>query len=226
MKRLILVVAAVAALAFAGSAQAAYKTDPKVDAIGRNISGIYDVFVVGNDSWSFWAWDTGVKDPSAVTGFVDISAPRSSVRYHNIYISPAYWPALLGAALNGAENSGYDRSTTAKAILTLTHEAYHYRLFSGDESRVNACVLKLFPDVLTAEFGVYPTVTTERSVPSQVRVRYRVRSHNRWVYRYRLKTVWRNVSNTSPNPVFQEFVADAQYFYSHQPPPYNSGTCY
>jgi hypothetical protein len=81
--------------------------------------------------------------------------------------------------------------------------------------------------VLARDFGVQPTMTTTERAPSQVRVRYRVRYHNRWVYGYRWKTVWHTVTSTAPNPVFQEYVADAQDFYrNHQPPPYNSGTCY
>jgi hypothetical protein len=115
---------------------------------------------------------------------------------------------------------------TAVAIMSLTHEAYHQRLTSLDESRVNACALKAFPDVLTREFGVPPTVTSANRVPSRVRVRFRVRSHHRWVFRYRWKTVWRTVTSTAPSSVFNEYVADAQDFYSHQPPPYNAGTCW
>ena len=109
--------------------------------------------------------------------------------------------------------------------MTLTHEAYHQRLVSGDEGRVNACALKAFPDVLTHEFGVQPTVTTTRSVPSRVRVRYRTRYHHRWVYRYRWQTTWHTLTNTAPNTAYKEYVADAQDFYSNPPPPYNSGTC-
>lgn len=109
--------------------------------------------------------------------------------------------------------------------MTLTHEAYHQRLVSGDEGRVNACALKAFPDVLTRDFGVQPTVTTTRSVPSRVRVRYQTRYHHRWVYRYRWQTTWHTLTNTAPNTAYKEYVADAQDFYSNQPPPYNSGTC-
>jgi hypothetical protein len=229
MKKLLVLLAATAALVFAGTAQAGpiFNVNPRVDAIGRDISGIYDMFVVGIDGWNAWAYVSKANDPSAVMGFVNIYAPRSSDRYHNIYISPAYWPALLGATLNGPANSGYDRYTTAKAIFTLTHEAYHYRLFSGDEGRVNACALQAFPGVLTREFGVQPTVTTSGVIRKKVPAQYRVRYHHRWVYRYRWKTVWRTVTKTSPNPVFQEFVADVQDFYTnHQSPPYNTGTCY
>ena len=33
------------------------------------------------------------------------------------------------------------------------------------------------------------------------------------------------VTTTVDNPLFQTLVADADLFYSRQPPPYNSGTC-
>ena len=80
--------------------------------------------------------------------------------------------------------------------------------------------------MLTRDFGVKPTVTTTRSVPSRVRVRYRTRYHHRWVYPYRWQTTWHTLTNTAPNTAYKEYVADAQDFYSKQPPPYNSGTCY
>jgi hypothetical protein len=199
----------------------------RVDQIGSDIAG-KSVQVLGEDDWSEWAsfLDAG-DDPRAVLGFTFPFAAQSSVLYHVIFINPDLWPTLMNAGVNGAEGSGSSRYSTAVAIFSLTHEAYHQRLISGDEGRVNACALKAFPDVLTREFGVPPTVTTTEDVPSQVRLRYRVRSHNRWVYRYRWKTVWHTVTNTAPNPAFQEYVADAKDFYrDHQPPPYNTGTCW
>jgi hypothetical protein len=228
-RRLVLVFAAMAALAFAGSAQAASKqlwyTD-HVDQIGSDIAG-KTVNVNGEDDWNEWASFLPGDDPTTVLGFTFPFEDPSSELYHQIFISPELWPALWKAAAYGPEGSGSTRYLTAVSIFSLTHEAYHQRLMSGDEGRVNACALKAFPNVLTREFGVQPTVTTTKSVPSRVRVRYRARYHNRLVNRYRWKTVRHTVRTTAPNRVFQEYVGDVQDFYNNdQPAPYNTGTCY
>jgi len=222
------IAASAAALVFAVTAQASSKQlwySARVDQIAGNIAG-KSVQVLGEDDWNEWASFLPGEDPRAVLGFTYPLAGSSSVLYHKIFINPDLWPMLSNAAVSGAERSGSSRYMTAVAIMSLTHEAYHQRLISLDESRVNACALKAFPEVLSREFGVQPTVTTSNSVPSQVRIRYRVRYHHRWVYRYRWKTVWRSVTSTAPNSVFNEYVADAQDFYSHPPPPYNAGTCW
>jgi hypothetical protein len=228
MKRLVLFVATAATLVFVGSAQAASKQlwyDQRVDRIGSDIAGT-SVHVLGEDDSNEWASFVPGEDPRTVLGFTfPFEAPSSSL-YHMIFISPDLWPTLSKAAVNGAEGAGSNRYLTAVAIMSLTHEAYHQRLMSGDEGRVNACALKAFPDVLARDFSVKPTVTTTRSVPSRVSVRYGARYHHRWVYRYRWKTVWHTLASTAPNAVFQEYLADANDFYSNQPPPYNSGTCY
>jgi hypothetical protein len=222
------IAAGAAALVFAVTAQASSKQlwySARVDQIAGNIAG-KSVQVLGEDDWNEWASFLPGEDPRAVLGFTYPLADSSSVLYHKIFINPDLWPMLSNAAVSGAERSGSSRYMTAVAIMSLTHEAYHQRLISLDESRVNACALKAFPEVLSREFGVQPTVTTSNRVSSQVRIRYRVRSHHKWVYRYRWKTVWRSVTSTAPNSVFNEYVADAQDFYSHQPPPYNAGTCW
>jgi hypothetical protein len=222
------IAASAAALVFAVTAQASSKQlwySARVDQIAGNIAG-KSVQVLGEDDWNEWASFLPGEDPRAVLGFTYPLADSSSVLYHKIFINPDLWPMLSNAAVSGAERSGASRHMTAVAIMSLTHEAYHQRLISLDESRVNACALKAFPEVLSREFGVQPTVTTSNRVPSQVRIRYRVRYHHKWVNRYRWKTVWRSVTSTAPNSVFNEYVADAQDFYSHQPPPYNAGTCW
>jgi hypothetical protein len=228
--RLLVVIGiAMVALTAAAPALAAGKqlsSNERVDQVASDIAGT-SVQVVGEDDWNEWGSFVTPEDARAVLGFTYPFAPPSSVLYHTIFINPDLWPTLSNAAVNGAEGSGSSRYLTSVAIFSLTHEAYHQRLISGDEGRVNACALKAFPDVLARDFGVQPTMTTTERAPSQVRVRYRVRYHNRWVYGYRWKTVWHTVTSTAPNPVFQEYVADAQDFYrNHQPPPYNSGTCY
>jgi hypothetical protein len=227
-RTLSLITSTVAALAFAVTAQASSKElwySTRVDQIGANIAG-KTVQVLGEDDWNEWASFLPGDDPRAVLGFTYPLVDSSSVLYGKIFINPDLWPTLSKAAVSGAESSGGSRYLTAVAIMSLTHEAYHQRLSSLDESRVNACALKAFPDVLDREFGVHRTVNTTKSVPSRVRVRYRVRVNKRWAYRYRWKTVSRTVTSTAPNSVFQEYVSDATDFYTHQPPPYNAGTCW
>lgn len=222
------ITATAAALVFAVTAQASPKQlgySQRVDQIAGNIAG-KSVQVLGEDDWNEWASFLPGEDPRAVLGFTYPLAASSSVLYQKIFINPDLWPMLSNAAVSGAERSGSSRYMTAVAIMSLTHEAYHQRLISLDESRVNACALKAFPEVLSREFGVQPTVTSSSRVPSRVQIRYRVRYHHRWVSRYRWKTVWRSVTSTAPSFVFNEYVADAQDFYSHQPPPYNAGTCW
>ena len=227
-RTLSLITATVAALAFAVTAEASSKElwySTRVDQIGANIAG-KSVQVLGEDDWNEWASFLPGDDPRAVLGFTYPLVDSSSALYGKIFINPDLWPTLSKAAVSGAESSGGSRYLTAVAIMSLTHEAYHQRLSSLDESRVNACALKAFPDVLDREFGVHPTVSTTKSVPSRVRVRYRVRVNKRWVYRSRWKTISRTVTSTAPNSVFQEYVSDATYFYTQQPPPYNAGTCW
>jgi hypothetical protein len=227
-RTLSLVIATAAALAFAVNAQASSKqlsSSQRVDEIGSNIAGT-SVQVLGEDDWNEWASFLPGVDSRVVLGVTYPFAPSSSVLFHKIFINPDLWPMLSKAAAGRAESSGESRYLAAVAILSLTHEAYHQRLASLDESRVNACALKAFPDVLDREFGVHPTVSTTKSVPSRVRVRYRVRVNKRWVYRYRWKTVSRTVTSTAPNSVFREYVRDARDFYTQQPPPYNAGTCW
>jgi hypothetical protein len=227
VKRLLLVTAALAALVLAGTAQASSQhihSDQRVSEIASRIGGM-GLQAAGEDDWSQWAKFTGLgADATAVLGFTGWGA--SVGLYNVIFISPDLWPTLVNAAANGAEASGSSRYQTAKAIMTLTHEAYHHRLSSSDEGRVNACALRAFPDVLAREFGVQSTVTTSRRVPFRAQEQYRVRLHHRWVYRYRWRTFWRSETDTAPSPVFQEFVADAGTMYRNQPPPYNTGTCY
>jgi len=173
------------------------------------------VEVSGENDWTEWADLSGAEDPTLVLGFVSIAAPASTLYYHRIFISPELWPALQGAAANGAARSGYDHFKTAEAIFALTHEAYHYRLMSGDEGRVNACALQAFAGVLTTHFGIAPTATQTKTKLSRVKV-----GRARW------KTIRRRITATVPNRLFNEFVSDAHAFYSAQPAPYNTGSCW
>jgi hypothetical protein len=220
----------IATLAFVATASASGKQlwyHGKVDQIGSDIAGV-SVHVNGEDDWTEWAYFLAPDDPYAVLGFTYVYAPATSFLYHQIFVNPDMWRPILAFAQSGSLTvADY---TTAKAIFTLTHEAYHHRLYSSDEGRVNACALKAFPDVLTHEFGVAPTITTTTTEPVQTRVRlkYRVQSHGRWVVRYRWKVAvtYQQVLSSSPNPVFDALVADANAFYAQQPASYNTGTCW
>jgi hypothetical protein len=181
--------------------------------------------VLGEDDWAEWADLNYPDDPQRIMGFVSIYDSPSSPLYHRVLVSPGYWAALYGAAVNGPDRSGFDRHTTALAIFTLTHEAYHFRLLSADEGFVNACALRAFPGVLTTQFGLSPTVTRTETRSLRVRVRERVRIGRRRVMRYRWKISHRAVTTTVPNPAYTELVADVEDFYRRQPPSYNSGTC-
>ena len=230
MKLGIIITTLALALSLAGTAGASGKQlwyHPRVDQIGSDIAGV-SVRVNGEDDWTEWASFVSPDDPYAVLGFTFAFAPATSILYHQILVNPDMWRPLLAFAQSSSLTvADY---TTAKSILTLTHEAFHHRLYSSDEGRVNACALKAFPDVLTREFGVAPTVTTATTeqVQTRVRVKYRVRSHGRWVVRYRWKVrvTYHEVLSTSSNPVFDVLVADAKDFYARQPAAYNTGTCW
>jgi hypothetical protein len=147
-KRILLIVAATTvALVFAVNAQASSKQlwySQRVDQIGSSIAG-KSVQILGEDDWNEWASFLPGDDPRAVLGFTYPLVDSSSVLYQKIFINPDLWPTLSKAAVTGAEGSGSSRYTTAVAIMSLTHEAYHQRLTSLDESRVNACALKSIP---------------------------------------------------------------------------------
>jgi hypothetical protein len=120
------------------------------------------------------------------------------------------------------------------AILTLTHEAYHQRLYSGDESRVNACALRDFGSTIQSQFAISPTV--EQTVTTPVVSTHRVRQTawrivkgkrvRRYVYRLVSQTTYRNDTVVSDNPTYTDLVGAAEAFVASQPPPYNSGTCF
>jgi hypothetical protein len=220
------IAAVVVVLAYAGSAQGSSKqlvSSPRVDQIATAVAGM-SLEVLGDDDWGEWA-DLTYPDDPRIMGFVSIYDSPSSPFYHRVLVSPGYWAALYGAALNGPERSGFDRSTTALAIFTLTHEAYHFRLLSADEGLVNACALRAFPDVLTTRFGLSPTATRKEKRSVRVRVRERVKVGRRRMIRYRWKISHREVTTTVPNPAYTELVADVEDFYRRQPPSYNSSAC-
>ena len=233
MRKLLVIAATVVAAgslaSVAGAAQKQLWYDPKVDSVASDVAGV-PVRVDGEDDWSEWGSFVTPSDPYGVAGFTFPFASPSSVLYRRIFISPDYWPSLVDAANYGPKHST-NLYRTAAAIFVMTHEAYHIRLLSGDENRVNACALQAIPSVLTRNFGLSPTLTQSVSTPvtKTVRVKYRVKVRKRWVTRYRTKSVTTYVTTTttSPDPTFTEIVADVQDIYkNHQPPQYNTGTCW
>jgi hypothetical protein len=233
VKKVLLVVATVVAAAWLASGAAAAQkqlwSDLKVDAIASDIAGV-SVRVEGEDDWNEWASSVGPDDPFSVAGFTFPFAGPSSIFYHRLFVSPDYWRALADAANYGPKHSS-DLYRTATAIFVLTHEAFHFRLFSLDENRVNACALQAIPSVLTRHFGLSATIAQTTSTPTTrtVRVKYLVQVRGHQVRRYRNKLVTRYAPTTTtiPDPTFTEILADVQDIYRNgQPSEYNTGTCW
>jgi hypothetical protein len=177
--------------------------------------------------WNYIAGDEGVL------GFTCIScSPYASQydpfngAYYNMYRTVWFAPEIRDILSNLSAHSYYDQGM---AFLTIDHEAMHWRLFSSDEARGNACALKDLPRFLTVDEGVPATTTQTVSVPQQhqVKVRYRAKVHGRYVWRYRY--VWRtryiDQQQTVTNPLITNIVNGATAFYHDQPYPYNAGTC-
>src|SRR4051812_5102971 len=143
----------------------------------------------------------------------------------------ADWSTLQQIESAGVES--VPQQDAATAILTLTHESYHLRFDSSDESRVNACALRDFGSVLVNQFAVPQTVEQSQSAPvtATVRVRQAIwrtihgKRVRRYVYRYVSKTTYVASTVTVANPAYESLVSAAQSFVVSQPPPYNSGTC-
>jgi hypothetical protein len=233
----------VALLVIAPSARAAraqFWHVPQLDSIGQQLSGYPDMTVVGDDDpyeWGQLLGFLGAVNPAEQTlGFVTIHVLPGAATYHRIYISPSEWPALMQAA-NGDWSNAYNE---AVAIFDLTHEATHYRLFSTDEGRVNACALQEFPAVLSTYFGVSSTLSQptqiahERTVYKTVKRTSYVRIHGKRVRHVRLVRVRAGsvVSYTDDgppvvvvNPTYLALFTDAESFYASEPPPYSTGTC-
>lgn len=216
-----------------------------LDVIANDIAGTADMRVYLHDDAAEWARFFPPEVNSAnVLGFV---MPDYAPMYHVIAIGPLGFSTFDSWLKSGTAVG--NEFNFAVAAMTLIHEAFHWRLNSDDESTVNACALKFFPYLLAKDFNIPETVTqttTEHAaVATQVRIpvvkikitKRRVKVNDKWVVRitrkrvtvYVIKTTTtyepRLVTATVPNPLFQTLVTDAGFFYSHQPPPYNAGTC-
>jgi hypothetical protein len=232
----------------AGAAQSrTLSTNDLLNRIADDVTGATDMTVGVEDDPTEWAsfFPPGVTAPD-VLGFVYLDyAPL----YHDILLSPDVYPAFAAWLTSGTPAG--NEYNFAVAAMTLVHEAFHWRLNSGDESTVNACALEYLPYYLSSvnDFNVPETIeqTTTEEVPvvttttipvKHVKVtKRRVKVHKKWVIRTRRKTTitYKTVTKTTyvsepstsevSNPLFETIVADAADFYAHQPPPYNAGTC-
>jgi hypothetical protein len=220
-------------------------TSGTLNGIANDVAGTTDMTVLSEDDANEWAtFFPPDADSENVLGFVGLQVPAL---YHTILLSPFVYAAFNSWGSTGtAQSNEYAFSVAA---MSLIHESFHWRLFSGDESTVNACALKYFPYYIAKDFNVPETVTetTTQEVPvtttttvpvTHVKItKRRVKMNGTWVVRttrtklttYKTQTVTTYqsspVTETVANPLFQTLVADATDFYAHQPPPYNAGTC-
>lgn len=200
-------------------------TLPFLDTVAAGVSG-WPLSSVLEDDPAEWSALFGL-DPTTVLGFVCITVTDPlDACYHKVFLGPIPTTTLINW-LN------YDQAPTywdaAIAIMTITHEADHYKLQSADEGRVNACALQQFPSVITTYFGIDPTVKQRVAVRKVVwrkkwvwvkRHGHRVRVHKRV-----RNVIVVYVQKTVQNPDYVNLVAAAQAFYHSQPPPYSTGTC-
>jgi hypothetical protein len=217
-----------------------------INAVASDVAG-FPLEADMEDNWSEWVQEfaAGGGDPGIagnVLGFTATFASpgdyiwwnygASSVfLYHHVFLSPLVYGELMQIEQQGITNAASANLLgTTEGLLTLIHESTHQKLHSRDESRVNACAVQAFPDVLTRDYGLPATVTTTSSVPQQYRVLVtrRVRVHGRWVVRKRWvnRTRYLDVATTSQNPTLTSIVNASQWYRANQPPPYNTGTCW
>lgn len=239
MKRLALLAVVLLALAAPAGASAAERNIWHVTTYDTLVSGIagYPLTIEVSDDDGEWM---AINGGDGVLGFTAPGATeRSSIynpwdakrywTYRRIWLAPRVWRSLQDIQANSFRPS-MDYYGAAIALMTLDHEAQHWRLMSGDEGRVNACALADLPRLLSSSFGVPATVQQTETLPQdrQVQQRYRVkiRGHWRWRTRWVWKTFYVDQLQTVPNPVYSNVVTAAQTFYRSQPYPYNAGTCW
>jgi len=203
----------------------------RYDSMASTLAG-FPIVAAGEDDYNEWGSFLNGEDPYAVLGFTFVYAPSSSPVYHVIFLAPPIW-----STLNRIDSGGIDsvaRSDAAMSVLTLIHESYHQRLYSGDESRVNACALRDFGSTIEGQFGVSPTV--EETVTTPVVSTHTVRKAvwrtvkrkrvRRYINKLVSTTTYRDDTVVSDNPTYVELVGAAKSFVAGQPYPYNTGTCY
>jgi hypothetical protein len=176
---LVSTVAVCAAVSLTPTASAATKqlwyTD-HINAVASNVAG-FPLEANMEDNWNEWAAEiaAGGGDPGiagSVLGFTATFASpgdyiwwnygaSSIFIYHRVFLSPRVYGELMQIERQGIRNAASaDLLGTTEGLLTLIHESTHQKLHSRDESRVNACAVQAFPDVLTRDYGLPATVTT------------------------------------------------------------------
>lgn len=222
--------ASVAASSARGATRQLWYSD-HYNAVATAIAGV-PLIADGEDDYAEWSLLLAQDDPVAVLGFTAIYTSPDSLLYHRIFLAPPVWSTL--EAIDSAGIDSVAAADAAEAIMTLTHEAFHQRLFSADESRVNACALQYFPWVIETQFAVPATIDQTVSTPTTslvsvkriVRVRVRGKLTRRVVYRTVRRIAYVDTVETITNPTHDLLVAASRAFYDAQPPPYNTGTCY
>ncbi len=208
-----IVLAAAVTPANAAAASKQIWVSDTLSAIANDVAGTTDMSVLSEDDAGEWAtfFPPGT-DSENVIGFVMFGyAPL----YHKVFLAPFVYSAFsLWFSTGTPQGNEYAFSVAA---MTLIHESFHWRLLSGDESTVNACALKYFPDYLAKDFNVSETVTqtTVQEVPvttttmvpvTHVKVtKHRVRVNGKWVIRMRRTTITtyktRTVTSYEPHQV-------------------------
>lgn len=239
MRKLIIAVTAALALCLSGTAGAANKKLwhlPELDAAVSEVAGT-NLTVVTSDSYAEWdvlagmvgvdGWTCILCSPYALI-YNPFDGKVYNV-YHTVWIHYDLWLSLA-KAMNRRFLDPLDYSRLGEAMLTIDHEAMHWRLFSRDESRVNACALQDLPRFLTNVWHIPATYEQTVTVAQhyRVRVRYRARVHGKLVWRHRLvtRTRWVDTLQTVANPVYAGILNSATAFRATQPAPYNSGPCF
>jgi hypothetical protein len=177
--RLTALAAIIAAFAFASGASAARAAEKALwhgddyNGIVRTISGVPDLVLDMEDDPNEWVYVLGAS-PSTL-GFVCLYVYPGHWCYHRVFIAPRM-SAALGLQAGGVLVPWWDTlgsnpapsRDTVFALITFIHEAYHWKLYSSDESRVEACAIRDLPYWLDNQFRVPRTVQQTQTVPQVV----------------------------------------------------------
>ena len=151
------------------------------DTVASTLAG-FPIVAVGEDDYNEWGsflWNRplrGARFHDGLRAFVESLLPSDFPRAADLVDAQQDRLRRDRERLSGRRFDG---------DLTLIHEAYHQRLYSGDESRVNACALRDFGSTIQSQFGVSPTV--EETVTTPVVTSHRVRT-----------AVWRTIKAREP----------------------------
>jgi hypothetical protein len=182
------------------NATAANWPDSRLDAIASSIAQKPITVYCEDDSH---VWD-------AVENYYGVRADGLTfLTQPVVFVRPLICEALH-AILQGEDVGSFYAS---HAILTLTHESTHQRLNSGNEALVECTAMKLYPTVLTQQFGWEPSFTE---------VYYTLQ-----VKRVKGKRVTRRIrhTRTTPSIWYAHLIRDATRWDAILPPSYHGATC-